>query len=119
MSEVSGGKVTSPVSGGSNQDEWNHQAQESAWRHWKTPFFGDVQKTGYLLIPGGIRKKNDGLNQGGTTSLWPDHPSVQTEQLINPGDALRPKGRPACIEAGATEISGFLFVWLAGLTHAV
>lgn len=55
-------------------------------------------------------KKNDGLNQGGTTSLWPDHPSVQTEQLINPGDALRPKGRPACIEAGATEISGFLFV---------
>ena len=77
----------------------------------KDPIFWRCPKDG--LSPHSRRhpkKKNDGLNQGGTTSLWPDHPSVQTEQLINPGDALRPKGRPACIEAGATEISGFLFV---------
>ena len=74
-----------------------HELKESAWRHWKTPFL-EMSKRRVLLIPsGGIRKKKRRVEPRRYNNSVAG--SSHCEQLINPGDALRPKGRPACIEA--------------------
>ena len=121
MSEVSGGKVNSPVLGGSNQDEWYHQAfpiQEASsvgevsgrddgskdaprtegirMAPLKDPIFWDVQKTGspHSKWRHPKRKRRVEPRRYNNSVAGSSH----CEQLINPGD-IRPKGRPACIEA--------------------